>query len=65
MRQAAQFPAVEFLRCREPTHAGLDGELMLALDPVVTALVERRERQPLAIADAFRQCSALFPGAAK
>ena len=25
MRQAAQLPAVEFLGCREPRHAGLDG----------------------------------------
>ena len=60
MRQAAQLPAVEFLGCREPTHAGLDGEVMLALDPVVAALIESGERQPLAIADAFRQCSRFF-----
>ena len=54
MRQAAQLPAVEFLGCREPTHAGVDGEVMLALDPVVATFIERRERQSLTIADAFR-----------
>ena len=54
MRQAAQFPAVKFLGCREPMHAGLDGKVVLALDPLVTALIERRERQSLPIADAFR-----------
>jgi hypothetical protein len=40
MRQAAQLPAIEFLGCRESPHAGLDGEVMLALDPVVAALIE-------------------------
>ena len=54
MRQAAQLPAVEFLGCREPTHAGVDGEVMLALDPVVATFIERRERQSLTIADAAR-----------
>src|SRR5436190_24044700 len=60
MRQAAQLPAVEFLGCHEPTHAGLDGWLVLALGPLVTALIERRERQSLTIADAFRQCPRSF-----
>ena len=32
--QASQFPAIEFLRGREPAKAELDGDVMLALDPV-------------------------------